>query len=353
MTPEVLCQRGDSEWTYLYFDPQGSWRLLEVPLSATRALGTRPALAALEKAAQSSTELAIAEVRALVLEPGTLALYTAEGTLHFGLGLQEVQPLAASLAPRLSELTRDEEPFPRTALGCQAVVEIGVAALLALALFGIASEGGDPSAVSGRRAGAKALLLLLANALGPTGAMVLGGLGVAAAVVHVLWLSRIPHVSIHFTRASEPSAVEALADDAPRNTKDREAARIRGRMRDRLRGLEENRARAREEDGLPARRPEPVLGTSLRDRISADLAERPERGVLVLVLLPVMWPVLLFTGGELRHESWRFRYHDFLVRHPVLGLILSLLGALGAGLALISLLSLSVYFGRNLPWVLW
>ncbi|MGE0706380.1 MAG: hypothetical protein AB7N76_15005 [Planctomycetota bacterium] len=118
-----------------------------------------------------------------------------------------------------------------------------------------------------------------------------------------------------------------------RDAEEEEAREARERARGGLERLRRGRAEAREADGLSPERP-PDPPPDLAERIDAHLAARPERAALFLILVPFVWPVLVLaralSGPELRHESWSFRYHDFVARHPILGLSLSLIGALGS-----------------------
>ena len=136
----------------------------------------------------------------------------------------------------------------------------------------------------------------------------------------------------------------------------REKAELRARLRERLSGMEERLERpgpARRRPGAEQRR------GAWGEVPEEDRAPRsPLAGLLLLVVLPLVWPLLLLgRRAELRHESWAFRLHDLAARRPTLGLALYLGGAFTLALALSGTALLCVLYGlpllRQLPWWPW
>jgi hypothetical protein len=101
-----------------------------------------------------------------------------------------------------------------------------------------------------------------------------------------------------------------------------EVSRIRERIRASARRLDEHRDESRQEPGSPLRDPLAEADARLADRV----AERPELGVLILILWPAWALYRLWRRGqrEQRHEDFAFRYHDFVARNPEVGLLLTL-----------------------------
>jgi len=134
----------------------------------------------------------------------------------------------------------------------------------------------------------------------------------------------------------------------------REKAEIRARMRERLGSMEDRLERP------PPRRPAQERRGAWAEEPEEDRAPRsPLGGLLLLAVLPLAWPLVLFAGrrGELAHESWTFRLHDFAARHPTLGLTLYLGGALCLACAVAGLGAAALCVGwpliKLLPWLPW